>query len=92
MNSKQRRARLRLKVPVETEFEYAMHAPEGRWIAEIHAIPGCVVYGATEAEAIESVRRLRREVLKQKAPNWRTGYRDYLPIQHDCNLLPPKDP
>ncbi len=38
---------------IETEQE-----EDGRWIAEIKAIPGCLAYGATEAEAIEKVRRL----------------------------------
>lgn len=39
---------------------------DGRWIAEIPAIPGVMVYGATKAEANSRVQALAREVLELK--------------------------
>ena len=35
---------------------------DGRWIAEIPALPGVIVYGATKAEAQSKVAALAREV------------------------------
>ena len=42
-----------MKYDIETEQE-----DDGRWIAEIKAIPGCLAYGATEQEAIDNVTKL----------------------------------
>ena len=42
---------------VETELE-----ADGRWIAEIVALPGVVAYGATHAEAIRAVQALALRV------------------------------
>ena len=42
---------------IETERE-----SEGRWIAEIPSMPGCLVYGATRWEAIRRVVELAAEV------------------------------
>lgn len=42
---------------IETQQE-----PDGRWIAEIPAMPGCHVYGATRWEAIRRVVGLAAEV------------------------------
>jgi len=36
---------------------------DGRWIAEIPQLPGVMVYGATEAEAIKDVKALALRVL-----------------------------
>lgn len=33
------------------EIEIDREAGDGRWIAEVHELPGCLVYGATEVEA-----------------------------------------
>jgi predicted RNase H-like HicB family nuclease len=38
--------RINLMLPIETELE-----EDGRWIAEVAALPGVQAYGATEAEA-----------------------------------------
>jgi predicted RNase H-like HicB family nuclease len=45
---------------VETEQE-----EDGRWIAEVPAIPGALAYGKTREEAIETVRALAAEVLAE---------------------------
>ena len=39
---------------------------DGRWIAEIPALPGVMVYGATKAEAKSKVEALAREVAELK--------------------------
>ena len=44
---------------IETERE-----SEGRWIAEVPSMPGCLVYGATRWEAIRRVVELAAEVGK----------------------------
>lgn len=53
---------------VETEREV-----DGRWIAEIPALPGVLTYGATEKEAIASaqalaLRTLADRIEEQKEP------------------------
>jgi predicted RNase H-like HicB family nuclease len=44
------------------EFE---QETDGRWIAEIPALPGVMVYGDTREEATEKVEALAREVVEQ---------------------------
>jgi predicted RNase H-like HicB family nuclease len=39
---------------------------DGRWIAEIPALPGVMAYGATKAEANSRVQAIAREVLELK--------------------------
>jgi predicted RNase H-like HicB family nuclease len=39
---------------------------DGRWIAEIHELPGVVAYGATSGEATERVRVLALRVLADR--------------------------
>ena len=34
---------------------------DGRWIAEVPALPGCMAYGRTRPEAIRRVKRLADE-------------------------------
>ncbi len=46
---------------VETELEV-----DGRWIAEIVELPGVLVYGATEKEAVSSVQALAFRVLDSR--------------------------
>ena len=46
-------------MPFKIEFE---QEEDGRWIAEIPALPGVMVYGATKQEAKERVEALAREV------------------------------
>jgi predicted RNase H-like HicB family nuclease len=43
---------------IETEREY-----DGRWIAEIPAVPGVIVYGVTEDEAKEKACALAETVM-----------------------------
>jgi predicted RNase H-like HicB family nuclease len=45
------------------EFE---QEDDGRWIAEIPALPGVMVYGQTREEAESKVEALAREVVKSK--------------------------
>jgi predicted RNase H-like HicB family nuclease len=45
------------------EFE---QEDDGRWIAEIPALPGVIVYGQTREEAVSKVEALAREVVKSK--------------------------
>ena len=54
-----RRARV-LEYTVEFERE-----EDGRWIADVHALPGCLAYGATRATALAAVRRLACDVIRQ---------------------------
>lgn len=46
---------------IETEAE-----ADGRWIAEIPAIPGVLVYGATRDEAVVHVKALALRVLAER--------------------------
>lgn len=46
---------------IETERE----AP-GRWIAEVVELPGVMLYGKTEADAIERVKELARSVVAER--------------------------
>ena len=42
---------------------------DGRWIAEVPALPGVLVYGATEAEARAKVEALALRVIADKLEN-----------------------
>ena len=46
---------------IETEQE-----EDGRWIADIPALPGVLVYGATRQEAIDAARALALRVLAER--------------------------
>ncbi len=39
---------------------------DGRWIAEVPALPGVLAYGATEAEALASAQALALRVLADR--------------------------
>ena len=39
---------------------------DGRWIADVPAIPGVTTYGASRAEAFANVRRLALEVVSER--------------------------
>lgn len=47
------------------EIEYDRET-DGRWIAEIPALPGCIVYGATKIEAEATVIALAQAIEKEK--------------------------
>ena len=46
---------------IETERE-----DDGRWIAEVSALPGVMAYGATEAEAKSKVKALALRVIADR--------------------------
>jgi len=46
---------------VETQIE-----DDGRWIAEVVDLPGVMVYGTTEKEAVDAVRVLASRVITAK--------------------------
>lgn len=45
------------------EFE---QEEDGRWIAEIGSLPGCLAYGATQAQAAAKVKALALRVLAER--------------------------
>jgi predicted RNase H-like HicB family nuclease len=49
---------------VETECE-----DDGRWIAELPALPGVMTYGATEQEAIAKMKVLAPRVIADRFEN-----------------------
>jgi predicted RNase H-like HicB family nuclease len=49
---------------IETERE-----DDGRWIAELPALPGVMTYGATEQEAIAKVKVLALRVIADRFEN-----------------------
>jgi predicted RNase H-like HicB family nuclease len=46
---------------------------DGRWIAEIPALPGVLVYGATEPEALARVEALALRVVADRVENGETA-------------------
>jgi predicted RNase H-like HicB family nuclease len=64
---------------IETERE-----DDGRWIAEIPALPGVLAYGATEAEARANTRVLAFRVIADRIENG-----EALPPEYTG--LPPED-
>jgi len=49
---------------VETEIE-----DDGRWIAEVPALPGAMAYGSSRAEAISKVEALVLRILADRVEN-----------------------
>ena len=49
---------------VETEIE-----EDGRWIAEVPALPGAMAYGSSRAEAISKVEALVLRILADRVEN-----------------------
>jgi predicted RNase H-like HicB family nuclease len=50
-----------MSLPIEFELE-----TDGRWIAEVPALPGVMAYGATQAEAKASVSALALRVIADR--------------------------
>lgn len=46
---------------------------DGRWIAEVPELPGVIVYGATESEAMAKAEVLALRVLAERIENSETG-------------------
>ena len=59
---------------VETEQE-----ADGRWIAEVPDLPGALVYGGSEDEAISKVQALALRVVADRLEHGEAG-REYLSI------------
>jgi len=59
-----------MKVEVEVEND-------GRWIAEVPALPGATVYGASRAEVVSKVEALVLRILADREEEGKrgTGYR-----------------
>ena len=56
-----------LATPMSTRFTVEIeHEADGRWIAEIPALPGVLAYGATREEAIAGARALALRVLAER--------------------------
>jgi predicted RNase H-like HicB family nuclease len=51
-----------LKIEVERE-------DDGRWIAEVMELPGCMAYGQTKAEALAKAKALALRVLADRMEN-----------------------
>ncbi|MDI7269307.1 MAG: type II toxin-antitoxin system HicB family antitoxin [Myxococcota bacterium] len=48
-------------------FEYTVEferEDDGRWIADVPGLPGCLAYGPTRARALAAVRKLACEVIE----------------------------
>lgn len=50
-----------LHLPVELDLEV-----DGRWIAEVPAIPGATVYGSSPEQALEAARQLATDVIEDR--------------------------
>ena len=50
-----------MQMTIETEIE-----EDGRWIAEVPALPGTLAYGATREEAIRHVQALALRVMADR--------------------------
>jgi predicted RNase H-like HicB family nuclease len=57
--------RLRYSSGVTLAVEFDREG-NGRWIADIEAIPGCIVYGATRQEALAKVEALVLHVIAER--------------------------
>lgn len=47
---------------------------DGRWIAEIRALPGVLAYGKTRKEAVAAVEALALRVIADKIEKEKTGH------------------
>ena len=56
-----------LMLTIETERE-----DDGRWVAEVPALPGVLSYGATDAEARSKVTALALRVIAERVENGET--------------------
>ena len=50
-------------MPIALEID---REEDGRWIAEIPTIPGCLAYGATREEAVRAVEALALRVMAER--------------------------
>lgn len=50
---------------------------DGRWIADVPALPGCLVYGRTRRTALDRARRLAAQVVADLVANHESPPADY---------------
>lgn len=50
-------------MPIALEID---REEDGRWIAEIPTLPGCLAYGATREEAVRAVEALALRVIAER--------------------------
>lgn len=68
-----------MELVIETEIEV-----DGRWIADVVAIPGCMAYGVTESEAIANVQALALRVIADQIEHGEaTPFRSVVFIAHE---------
>ncbi len=58
--------------PMLFHIEIDREANDGRWIAEVLELPGCLVHGKTEAEALLEVQALALRVLADRMEHGET--------------------
>jgi predicted RNase H-like HicB family nuclease len=56
-----------MKLQIEVEQE-----TDGRWLAEVNALPGVLSYGATRTEAVAKVQALALRVLAERLEQGQT--------------------
>ena len=67
------------------EFKVEIEREEdGRWIAEIPALPGVMAYGKTQAEAVASVQALALRVVADRVEEQKEGSGGQLSVSFDC--------
>jgi predicted RNase H-like HicB family nuclease len=67
------------------EFKVEIDREEdGRWIAEIPALPGVMAYGKTQAEAVASVQALAPRVVADRVEEQKEGSGRDLSVSFDC--------
>jgi predicted RNase H-like HicB family nuclease len=54
------------EAPVEIEISYDRE-DDGRWIAEVVALPGLLAYGATQEEARAKAQAIAAEIIREQA-------------------------
>lgn len=53
--------------PTHLRFEVSFDREEdGRWIAEVEALPGCLAYGTTQAQAARRVMALALQIIAER--------------------------
>lgn len=53
---------------------------DGRWLAEVAALPGAMCYGADREEAVARVQALALRVLAERLDNGESGSNEYLNV------------
>lgn len=75
---------IKIKVLVEPETD-------GRWTAEIEAIPGCLAYGDTRHDAIKAVTVLALKVLSEQVREGEIGTYTEVGGEFSVNITLPRN-